>query len=123
MCLDKVWLAWGDAWMNKKPFKAEKIGIAYMLAGDTGASNIDPYAEKRTSDNQWIAEGPHIMVLFPDPAQLDALPTDPNQACGRRSVARSTGIAPPSITMTNVGWSKFTRGDWSQAMGRVRCGD
>src|SRR5262245_11464717 len=39
MCLDKVWLAWGDAWMNKKPFKAEKIGIAYMLAGDTGASN------------------------------------------------------------------------------------
>jgi len=33
MCLDKVWVAWGDAWMNKKPFKAEKIGIAYMLAG------------------------------------------------------------------------------------------
>jgi hypothetical protein len=79
MCLDKVWLVWGDAWMNKKPFKAEKIGIAYMLAGDTGASNIDPYAEKRTSDNQWIAEGPHIMVLLPDPAQLEALPTDPNQ--------------------------------------------
>jgi hypothetical protein len=79
MCLDKVWLTWGDAWMNKKPFKAEKVGIAYMLAGDTGASNIDPYAEKRTSDNQWIAEGPHIMVLLPDPAQLDALPTDPNQ--------------------------------------------
>jgi hypothetical protein len=49
--------------MNKKPFMAEKIGIAYMLAGDTGASNIDPYAEKRTSDNQWIAEGAHIMVL------------------------------------------------------------
>ena len=37
-----------------------------MLAGDTGASNIDPYAEKRTNDNQWIAEGPHIMVLLPD---------------------------------------------------------
>jgi len=29
-----------------------------MLAGDTGASNIDPYAEKPTFDNQWIAEGP-----------------------------------------------------------------
>jgi hypothetical protein len=28
-----------------------------MLAGDTGASNIDPYAEKPTSDNQWTAEG------------------------------------------------------------------
>ena len=79
MCLDKVWQVWGDAWMNKKPFKAEKVGIAYMLAGDTGASNTDPYAEKRTSDNQWIAEGPHIMVLLPDPAQLDALPTDPHK--------------------------------------------
>jgi len=78
VCLDQVWLAWGDAWMNKKPFKAERVGIAYMLAGDTGASNIDPYAEKKTSDNQWIAEGPHIMVLLPDPTQLNALPTDPN---------------------------------------------
>jgi hypothetical protein len=77
MCLDRVWLAWGDAWMNKKPFKAEKVGVAYMLAGDTGASNIDPYAEKQTSDNQWIVEGPHVMVILPDPAQLDALPTDP----------------------------------------------
>src|ERR1700730_5374260 len=40
MCLDKVWLAWADAWMNKKPFKADGAGIGYMLAGDTGASNI-----------------------------------------------------------------------------------
>jgi hypothetical protein len=77
MCLDKVWLAWGDAWMNKKPFKAEKVGVAYMLAGDTGASNVDPYAEKKTTDNQWIVEGPHVMVLVPDPAQLEAFPTDP----------------------------------------------
>jgi hypothetical protein len=77
MCLDKVWLVWGDAWMNKKPFKTDKAGIAYMLAGDTGASNVDPYATGKTSDNQWIAEGPHIMVILPDPALLDALPTDP----------------------------------------------
>jgi hypothetical protein len=79
MCLDKVWLAWGDAWMNKKPFKAENVGIAYMLAGDTGASNTDPYAATQTHDNHWIAERPHVMVLLPDPAQLDALPTDPSK--------------------------------------------
>ena len=36
MCVDKVWEAWADALMNKKPFKATGIGIAYMLAGDTG---------------------------------------------------------------------------------------
>src|SRR5262245_62731441 len=94
MCLDKVWVAWGDAWMNKKPFKAEKIGIAYMLAGDTGASNIAPYAQKRTSDNQYIAAAPHIMVLMPDSAHLDALPTDPSQAdpmsCGRARRMRTS---------------------------------
>jgi hypothetical protein len=77
MCLDQVWQAWGDAWMNKKPFKAEKVGIAYMLAGDAGASNVDPHAEKKSSDNQWIVEGPHVMVLLPDHAQLDAFSTDP----------------------------------------------
>lgn len=78
MCLDKPWLAWADAWMNKKPFKAPGSGIAYMLAGDTGASNIDPYATGPTADNQWVVEGPHIMVLLPDTAQLEGLPTDPN---------------------------------------------
>ena len=78
MCLDKVWLAWGEAWMARKPFKASGTGIAYMLAGDNGASNTDPYAEGPKPDNQWVAEGPHIMVLVADPAQLDTLPTDPN---------------------------------------------
>ena len=50
----------------------------YMLAGDTGASNIDPYATGPTADNQWVAEGPHIMVIVADPGQLEGLPTDPN---------------------------------------------
>jgi hypothetical protein len=78
MCLDKIWLAWADAWMNKKPFKASGTGIGYMLAGDTGASNIDPYAQGPAADNQWVVEGPHIMVIVADPAQLEGFPTDPN---------------------------------------------
>jgi hypothetical protein len=78
MCLDKTWIAWADAWMNKKPFKADQIGIGYMLAGDAGSSNIDPYASAPTSNNQWVVEGPHTMVIVPDPAQLEGLPTDAN---------------------------------------------
>jgi hypothetical protein len=78
MCLDKEWQAWGDAWMNKKdPPQPKKIGIAYMLKGDEGASNTDPYATKQTADNEWIVTGPHVMILPNDPAQLDAFPTDP----------------------------------------------
>ena len=77
MCLDKEWQAWADGWMNKKDPQVKSIGLAYMLKGDKGASNSDPYAEKATPDNQWVVSGPHVMVVLPDPSQLDALPTDP----------------------------------------------
>jgi hypothetical protein len=77
MCLDKPWMAWADAWMNKKPFKASAVGTAYMLAGDGGASNIDPFAKGPTAGNQWIVEGPHLMIIVPDAAMLDGIPTDP----------------------------------------------
>ena len=78
MCMDEVWEKWADAWINKKPFKADRVGIAYMLAGDTGASNTDPFATARTADNQWVAEGPHLMVLVTDSAQLEGVSADPN---------------------------------------------
>lgn len=77
MCLDETWMAWAQAWQAKEPYTAEALGIAYMLAGDAGASNVDPYAEGPSEDNQWIREGPHLMVIAP-PALLEAFPTDPD---------------------------------------------
>ena len=77
MCLDKEWQAWADGWMNKKDPQVKNIGLAYMLKGDKGASNTDPYATKATPDNHWVVSGPHMMVVLPDTSQLDALPTDP----------------------------------------------
>lgn len=77
MCLDEVWQAWAEAWQNKAPFTAERLGFAYMLQGDEGASNIDPYAEEATDDNQWIEEGPHLMIIAP-PELLEGMPTDPD---------------------------------------------
>ena len=76
MCMDSEWMEWADAWSNKKDFAADRIGISYMLAGDEGASNIDPFAEGPTDDNEWIVEGPHLMVIAP-PGMLDTFPTDP----------------------------------------------
>lgn len=77
MCLDEVWLEWAKAWQNKAPYTAERLGIAYMLQGDEGASNIDPYAMEATDDNQWVEEGPHMMIIAP-PGLLEAFPTDPD---------------------------------------------
>jgi hypothetical protein len=28
-------------------------------------------------DNQWIVEGPHLMIIVPDPALLEAFPAEP----------------------------------------------
>jgi hypothetical protein len=77
MCLDKEWQKWAEAWMNKTKPKIEGTGIAYMLRGDNGASNTDPYATQPTADNQWVVSPSHIMVLYSDPKMLDAYPTDP----------------------------------------------
>lgn len=77
MCLDEAWMAWAQAWQNREPFTAERLGIAYMLAGDEGASNLDPYAEGPTEDNQWVVEGPHLMIIAP-PALLEVFPADPD---------------------------------------------
>lgn len=77
MCNDAVWMEWADAYLNKKDYAGGKFGISYMLAGDEGASNIDPYAEGPTEDNQWIKEGPHLMILVSDKAMLEGMSTDP----------------------------------------------
>ena len=76
MCMDNEWIKWADALQNDKEYASESLGVSYMLAGDAGASNIDPYAVGPTDDNEWIKEGAHLMVLAPA-GLLDAYPTDP----------------------------------------------
>ena len=76
MCMDAEWMRWADAWQNKKEFSPGALGISYMLAGDGGASNIDPYAEGPTETNEWIREGAHLMIIAPA-ALLEGYPTDP----------------------------------------------
>ncbi len=78
MCFDKIWQSWGEAWMSKKDPPTGASGIAYMLRGDKGASNTDPFATSPTASNQWVVSPAHIMVLFTDNRALDAYPTDPN---------------------------------------------
>lgn len=48
----------------------DKLGISYMLAGDDGASNTDPYAAGKTADNHWVVTGPHIMLVGPGSKSL-----------------------------------------------------
>jgi hypothetical protein len=77
MCLDKQWQSWADGWMTKTAPKVTGTGLAYMLRGDKGASNTDPFATGRTDTNDWVLSPPHVMVLYQDLTMLDAFPTDP----------------------------------------------
>ncbi len=78
MCLDSVWAKWAVAWASKKPFETDQVGLAYMLTGDDGVSNVDPYAKSPTPDNEWVEEGPHLMLLVPNSALVKSLPDDPD---------------------------------------------
>lgn len=63
---------------RREQLTAGPVGIAYMLKGDKGASNTDPFATAPTATNQWVVSPAHLMVLTPDTNQLAALPTDPH---------------------------------------------
>lgn len=78
MCGDEQWLSWMDAFINQSDeVEVTALGISYMLQGDQGVSNIDPYAKEPTADNDWVTTGPHLMLIVPDPELLEGIPSDP----------------------------------------------
>lgn len=74
MCWDKNSGAWMDAYLNHKTPPAGMVGMMYMLAGGTDASNTDPYAPKPTQANHWVKTGPHIMIVGADAAFYGSYP-------------------------------------------------
>jgi hypothetical protein len=62
MCMDPSAMEWAHAWQSHGP-ATDKTGFIYMLAGDTGASNTDPWAAQKTADNHWIQTGSHVMIV------------------------------------------------------------
>lgn len=80
MCNEGEWDKLMQAMMSKQDFTPTRMSVSYMLAGEgtaPGVSNIDPYATEPSADNDWIKDGPHLMVILPDPAMLEGLSTDP----------------------------------------------
>lgn len=78
MCLDDQWIEWMEAYLNQEEPNITQVGLGYMLRGGSPASNIDPFAEGPTADNQWMNEvKPHLMILFPDADMYEGISTDP----------------------------------------------
>jgi len=80
MCNRPQWDKVLQAMMAKQSVDVTEFSISYMLAGEgeaLGVSNTDPYATEPTNDNEWVKEGPHLMILVPDPSTLEGMSTNP----------------------------------------------
>jgi hypothetical protein len=64
MCADRNAMLWAQALMGHTA-PPNTVGFVYMMAGDNGASNTDPYARTQTPDNHWVKTGPHVMLVGP----------------------------------------------------------
>ncbi len=77
ICNDSTWMTMLEAVGSKGPFVADKIGVSYMLGGDAGVSNSDPYHPDHMNAEDFIKEGPHLMLIVPK-AMLEGVTDDPN---------------------------------------------
>jgi hypothetical protein len=65
MCLDPTWMQWFMAVSQGKTPTIDRIGIAYMLMGETGADFDDLHATHPPEGKDWYRAGPHVMFVFP----------------------------------------------------------
>jgi hypothetical protein len=68
MCNQGQWDDLIAAVMSKGEFTANQISFSYMLAGEgnaLGVSNSDPYQTDPGAVDDWIKEGPHMMIAMP----------------------------------------------------------
>jgi len=70
-CVDERWQEWFEAFEERETPRISGLGMAYMLQGSLSPSNTDPFAEAPPAGADWIEDGPHVMVIVPDPAMLD----------------------------------------------------
>lgn len=104
MCADENSMAFFDAWM-KHQNPPDKLGLTYMLAGDDGASNTDPFATAKSADNHWVVTGPHVMIVGPAAKSLslasaaDADPSGPYMMwAGTPYEHAMIPVAPPRLS-------------------------
>ncbi|MBS0577785.1 MAG: hypothetical protein JSR36_00830 [Proteobacteria bacterium] len=74
MCMDPAAMEWLHAYVSHSNPAPGKVGMMYMLAGGTDASNTDPYASKPSASNHWIQTGPHLMIVGADASFYDLYP-------------------------------------------------
>lgn len=76
MCVDAAWLKWIEAYVTGTEPEKTSVGIAYMLQGESAASNTDPFLAEPAAGEDWMVDGPHVMVLSPEPLDPEIFSTE-----------------------------------------------
>ena len=81
LCSDQNGMEWMKS-VRERTEPPDKIGFIYMLAGDTGTTNHDPY--QRDTHLHWVQTGPHVMIVGPRVREMMGYPrtvdvADPSQ--------------------------------------------
>lgn len=62
MCADRNAMLWAHA-LQTHTTPPDVTGFVYMLAGDSGTNNVDPYAMGADAHAHWVMQGPHVMIV------------------------------------------------------------
>jgi hypothetical protein len=71
LCADQNAMEWLKS-VGAHAAPPNKIGFIYMLAGDTGTTNHDPY--QRATHVHWVQTGPHVMIVGPGVREMMGYP-------------------------------------------------
>jgi len=77
-CSDATWMEWIYAFLAGEEPQITVPGIAYMLQGDSAASNTDPFATEPAAGEDWVVDPAHIMILLPEGTGQSVFSTDPD---------------------------------------------
>ena len=80
VCIDATWGEMMAALGAKAAFKANGVGLSYMLDGEpegSGVSNSDPYHADPQNAHDYVETGPHLMLILPK-EMLKGITDDPS---------------------------------------------
>ncbi len=76
MCVDSQVFELLSAAGEKRDPNITQTGFGYFLQGGHGRSNLNPWDNSPTPDNEWMEpQVPHIVLVSPDKSILEGLPT------------------------------------------------
>jgi hypothetical protein len=77
MCVDSQVFELLSSAVERRNPNITRTGFGYFLQGGHGRSNMNPWDNSPTPDNEWMEpQVPHIVIVSPDKTLLEGLPTE-----------------------------------------------